>query len=209
MKARPSWSLDVPPEKRSESAARFFNYRTSRVERAIPSKWRRARQRRIATARPGETCRWNRKRRRLSASLSLCHIALLASNNLTASRKGVPSLAWPVCAANRPCPTMHSAGPGVVREERCEALSLYRSSWYSYRQSIFLPLSLSLFVRYIMQLSEGARGRGDPRLKANRRRFAYPVLIPSASERDLIAQSEPELASDARRFPARCRMRAA
>lgn len=54
--------------------------------------------------------------------LSLCHVVLLAPNNLTASRKGVPSLAWPVCVVtmNRPCPTMHPSlqDPIIVRD-RC------------------------------------------------------------------------------------------
>ena len=44
-----------------------------------------------------------------TGNAAACHVVLLASNNLTASRKGVPSLAWPVCMStvNRPCPTMH------------------------------------------------------------------------------------------------------
>lgn len=45
--------------------------------------------------------------------------SLLASNNLTASRKGVPSLAWPVCVStvNRPCPTMHPPlDPAIVAD---------------------------------------------------------------------------------------------
>lgn len=64
-----------------------------------------------------------------TGNAAACHTALLASNNLTASRKGVPSLAWPVCVAtlNRPCPTMHPS-LGLHRHLReCGYMKFYKS----------------------------------------------------------------------------------
>lgn len=55
------------------------------------------------------TARLDARRADGTGNAAACQATLLASNNLTASRKGVPSLPWPVCAdtTNRPCPTMH------------------------------------------------------------------------------------------------------
>lgn len=83
------------------------------------------------------------------------HTALLAPNNLTASRKGgVPSLAWLVCvaASNRPCPTMHpSLQRSIARE--CGHMKFYKSVFRCVSQHTVTRIALSLEISAIKNKS--------------------------------------------------------
>lgn len=107
-----------------------------------------------------------------TGNAAACHVVLLASNNLTASRKGVPSLAWPVCIVYGEPTLSHNAPTSG------SLLSL--RAWIF---TVHYARSVHKGATYGTVRTKSARV-GNPRLKANhyeRIRIRYLSLLRNAT----------------------------